>query len=312
MADSKISGPNPITSGRNPIEKGVNALCVFWIRCEEQANASMDGISRKNETLGTYNNLLAKIGKLDAMMTGKKDKADLAKALDQDPSLKTEINRAIKDLGVTLFGRNLSPDQGPFSTIDDMMQQCVIDTLKSTLANQWGSNTPFVTGFFATLGVADDSRWTTIDRVPNDTWKQLAEKVWPRGSNDSFLTTDSIALDPISVTGSKVSWSGREYQPSPPWRADSFAANIRAIRSGAADRYKNEIQWRDYPLNKGQEGADVFEALQKVKTWISTESNELQSMTMKANAAMQRVTAAMNALSEAINKMFSSIEKVMG
>ncbi len=310
MTDSKIGELAPITAGRTADEKAANLVGIFLIQCMGKADKGLDGLSEKNELIGQYNDLLAKLGKLDAMIAGSKNNDELKKALDKEPTLLNEINAAINGIGLNLFDRSIGPDQGPEKSIDSLMTRCVIDSAKRILRGQWDSDPSTVKSLFATLQEPAPTN-SKFDDIPDDAWIKLALKIWPRGTSDHVLTTVRTDLNPIFQRGEKLEVEGWSYQPVPPMNAVLAFHFVNLIREEAVQRYKNEMWWRNYPLNRGHDGGDVFEALQKVKTLISIESNELQKMTMLANADMQLVTRALDALSEILNKMFSGLDKIL-
>ena len=301
MSDIQLN-PAPSSVSSNAPSKPLDPMLFKlylgeWGRSQKKTNDKMQSLEDINTKLNQLNSLLAKLGKLQAQVGESGDAKKLMEALSKDPGLIYQINQDIKqaELPEPAF-RN---SEGSASEKWDKHTPKVTDptfelTLRVQVLKDFGArDLPSIAWWFKqNLNV----EITTLGRVTDQQWKDLANSMIglaPAGQTQLIVHPSQPATNAVGT------------------HAWAVYTSIEVNRDFAL-RF-NEAHASRVPggLTSSHTGADLYGAVQIVKSEITNLSNRLQSATTAVNQSMQVTTAIMSAITDITQKMFDVKSKAL-
>ena len=139
-----------------------------------------------------------------------------------------------------------------------------------------------------------------IQDITQAQWQDLAARLFEEvqaGQNQISVPLQGFGADANAPVGS-MGWLSYTYVELSRDRALRFNEAQASRVSGG--------------LTKSQTGADLYKAVQLVKSEITNVSNRLQSATTSVNQSIQVTTAIMSAITDITHKMFDAKSKALG
>ncbi len=294
--------PGPSTESSEPLveplERKLFELYVGeWARSQRKTNDKMESLEDINEKLNRLNSLLAKLGKLQAQVGESGDAKKLVEALNKDPGLIYQINQDIKqaELPEPAFRNSVGSvsekwDKHNPKVYDPTFELTLrVQVLKDLGERDW----PAIQWWFKNKLNLQPSQ---MQNVTDAQWKSLAnELISPARAGQTQLIVRSPA--PANNTIGSLGWA---------------AYSSTELNRDFAVKYNEAHASLVYGgLTTSHTGADLYGAVQIVKSEITNLSNRLQSATTAVNQSMQVTTAIMSAITDVIQKMFDAKSKTL-
>jgi hypothetical protein len=301
MSDIELKPPPPPGSSTAPSESVEPKLFKLyvgeWARSQKKTNDKIQSLEDINKKLNLLNSALAKLGKLQAQVGESGDAKKLVEALNKDPGLIYQINQDIKqaELPEPAF-RN---SEGSVSEKWDTHNPRVYDpnfelTLRVRVLKDLGERDwPAIQWWFNNKLNLQPSQ---MQNVTDSQWKDLANQMLspvPAGQTQLIVPSPLPADNTIGSLG----WA---------WYSAAELNRDFALRFNEA--HASRVSGG---LTTSHTGADLYGAVQIVKSEITNLSNRLQSATTAVNQSMQVTTAIMSAITDVTQKIFDAKSKAL-